>query len=447
MLFRSRDISGFTAQVPGREDDGYENLSLNVRTGGQITPRFSLEVSLRYEDTENELDGFNLTGPVGDADYVSFTEKVTAGLTGDINVIDGVWQQKLRVTYLDTDLENLAFGAPNGRTASDKLGLYSDTVLTLDEDHRLTLIADYEETDFTQEGEATFFGDPNQEQSRDNAGLGFDYVGELVGDLYANASVRRDFSSGFQDFTSWRFGLSAGIPDVGARLFASVARGQKAPTFSEQFGFFNGNFIGNQNLTPERSTQWEVGLELAPSESLSVAATLFFARLTNEINSFVALPGGLFTAENVDGRSKRSGVEVTFDASLSDTLSLKGHYTYVRSTAPEFEGSDVRVRELRRPRHQAAILTAWQATDAFSINLDFDYTGSAADTRFLDVPPFSEAVTLDDYFLVRLAASYQLNTHVTLTARVENLLDEAYQDVVGFNTAGASAYAGVRINF
>ncbi len=36
---------------------------------------------------------------------------------------------------------------------------------------------------------------------------------------------------------------------------------------------------------------------------------------------------------------------------------------------------------------------------------------------------------------------------IQLFARVENLLDEDYEDVLGFNTAGTSGYLGVRVGF
>ena len=36
---------------------------------------------------------------------------------------------------------------------------------------------------------------------------------------------------------------------------------------------------------------------------------------------------------------------------------------------------------------------------------------------------------------------------IQLFARVENLFDEDYEDVLGFNTAGTSGYLGIRVGF
>ena len=51
---------------------------------------------------------------------------------------------------------------------------------------------------------------------------------------------------------------------------------------------------------------------------------------------------------------------------------------------------------------------------------------------------------LDPYWLVSAAASYKLQPGVELFARVENTLDQHYQEVFGFETPPLAAYAGVR---
>ena len=56
-------------------------------------------------------------------------------------------------------------------------------------------------------------------------------------------------------------------------------------------------------------------------------------------------------------------------------------------------------------------------------------------------------MTLKSYTLVNLAAAWSVTDHVEVFGRVENLGDENYQDVYGFNTPGRAAYAGVRARF
>ena len=52
-----------------------------------------------------------------------------------------------------------------------------------------------------------------------------------------------------------------------------------------------------------------------------------------------------------------------------------------------------------------------------------------------------------DYWLVNAAASYKLQPGVEVFGRVENLLDQHYQEVFGFESAPIAAYAGVKLTF
>jgi vitamin B12 transporter len=56
-------------------------------------------------------------------------------------------------------------------------------------------------------------------------------------------------------------------------------------------------------------------------------------------------------------------------------------------------------------------------------------------------------VTLDDYTLVNLNARVTLGEGISGFARVENLLDEEYEQVFSFVSPGRSAVAGVEVRF
>jgi vitamin B12 transporter len=58
----------------------------------------------------------------------------------------------------------------------------------------------------------------------------------------------------------------------------------------------------------------------------------------------------------------------------------------------------------------------------------------------------AQRVTLDDYVLGSLKLGYRITSAVEAYARVENAFDAEYQDVVGYNTAGRTVYAGLRLS-
>ena len=48
---------------------------------------------------------------------------------------------------------------------------------------------------------------------------------------------------------------------------------------------------------------------------------------------------------------------------------------------------------------------------------------------------------------MNLAAEYEVNRHVSVFARINNLTDEDYEEVFGFPALGRGAYGGFRVNF
>jgi vitamin B12 transporter len=79
------------------------------------------------------------------------------------------------------------------------------------------------------------------------------------------------------------------------------------------------------------------------------------------------------------------------------------------------------------------------------MNLTVRYNGETLDNNLTGVGP--SRITLEEYTLVNLGAHYRLSDKTQLYARVENLLDEDYEEVYTFQTAGRAGYAGVRVIF
>ena len=74
------------------------------------------------------------------------------------------------------------------------------------------------------------------------------------------------------------------------------------------------------------------------------------------------------------------------------------------------------------------------------LNLGVTYNGDMTDTDF---STFART-RVDPYTLVRFGASWKVTDQIELYGRVENLLDETYQEVIGFSAAPEAAYVGIR---
>ena len=110
-------------------------------------------------------------------------------------------------------------------------------------------------------------------------------------------------------------------------------------------------------------------------------------------------------------------------------------------------GADI--REIRRPRHSASLNGDWRfLAGKAEVNGNLTYVGDRDDTFFEVAPPYgTQTIDLHAYYLASLAVSYRLTGKARVYARVENLLNENYEDVYGYNTPGIGAYAGLRVGF
>ena len=56
-------------------------------------------------------------------------------------------------------------------------------------------------------------------------------------------------------------------------------------------------------------------------------------------------------------------------------------------------------------------------------------------------------MTLKAFTLVNLAGALRINDRLELYGRIENLTNDRYQEVYGFQTPGRTAYGGLRLRF
>ena len=441
------DSRGTNVSRTGREDDGYRNISVSGRAAWQISDDARLDVFARHMDARNEFDPTDWqTGLPTDGDRVTDTTNTHIGAGLTLGLFDGRVNQKINVGYTDTQNDNFADGADNGSTFADVLSLSSQTGITLAPGHTLTLAVDYTDTDYHQRGLATPFGNPNHDQSMSNLGLVADYVWEASDRLTLMGSVRYDDNSDFNNITTWRAGASYQVTDS-TRLRASAGTGQKAPTFTERFGFFADQFLGNPNLKPEQSTHFELGVDHDFADGAArIGVTGFYTELEDEIDGFVFdTTTFLFTAANKDGKSRRLGIEVDAEYRPDDHWLIAANYAWIK--AQEQDAAGAWQQELRRPRHAGAVMVQYRWTGGATASLNASFTGDAQDQFFPPWPLPPEIVTLKNYVLVSLAIEAPINDMISLTGRIENAFDDRYEDVFGFANPGFAAHIGAKARF
>ena len=437
---------GTNVSRSGTEDDGSRTSTGSLAVGFQVNDEVQLDFSARLVRAHSEFDAidFATTGLPTDADVDSDVDRdyVRAGLNW---TPAGNWSHQAMVGRMESNNVNFSSGVETSATSAEENSLRWQSHWQFADAQRLTFAADYEDTEFVQQGQATAFGDPNQTQSVDNIALIAEYLGSVAPTLDLAASIRWDDHSDFDDATTWQAAASWAVSSH-STLRASYGTSRKAPTFTERFGFFANSFVGNPDLAPEESEGFEIGYEMRLANA-QLGIAWFDTDLVQEINGFFFDPGlGTFTAVNEPGTSNRTGVELTANANVSESISLVVSYTYTDATEEGADGRDI--DEVRRPRHMGHVgANIALAEGRGNLNLNASYNGEQDDLFFPPFPEPSTTVILDDYWLVDVAVSWSITDSVDLYGRAANLLDESYEDVFGFATPGRTVTGGLRFRF
>lgn len=444
-----RRTDGFNVSLTGGEKDFGQVSNFSFSGGLRPFENLKLEGTLRETTVrggrDNGFGGVRNGFAVPADDDSKFGNKLWLGrVAATLDTLDGRWTHQWRLgraqmtttdhdaTFL-SDRESIGVNTKLGYTSTYRL----DGPTGIPVRHFITGLVEREEESFVQP-----LGGDGIKRERGRTGLVGEVRGEYFKSLFLSGTVRRDDNEGFADVTTWRTTGALKLPNTPFRFHASLGTAAKYPSFSEQFGFFIG-FLPNPNLKPEHSRGWDAGVETTVLGGRAVVDVTYFDQDLRDEIDFRTVPIFLFQPFNRAGASKRQGVELAGRYLVMPGLTLGAAYTYL--AASEDDGK----QEIRRPRHSGRLDANYAfAAGRGNLNLAVVYNGAMKDLAFEAGPPFgSQQVALNDYWLVNAAASYRIQPGVELYGRVENLLDQKYQEVFGFNTPGLAGFVGVRLSY
>jgi vitamin B12 transporter len=419
--------------APGeiRNDDYYDNLTAATKLGYDVAQNFDVGFVARYTNSHLRVTGDDFsTFPSFPAAQQtrSSTSEYYGRATAHLVSFEGFLDQTLGVSYTrkrtstlepDSPQESLDTGE---RTKIDWQGALKFTPA-----HTLVLGAEHARDSI---------GEPISAANNIDSGYA-ELQSKLLEGLYAAVNARYDKNDRFGGKVTYRVAPAYTIPGTGMKLKASVGSGFKAPTLSELFQSFpDFFFIANPNLRPETSTGYDLGVEQAlVGQTLRVGVTYYSNRIRNLIVAAPAPDGINLSYANI-GRARTNGVESFVAYSPIEAVTLRADYTYTQATD---DGTDQEL--LRRPKHKASLNAGWQATHALSLNATVLTLSSWIDgNRDFSVPRLSAP----GYTVVNLAGSFDVNKHLSVFGRVDNLFDRRYQNPVGFLQPTVGAFAGIR---
>lgn len=428
------------------DNDGYENTSINFKAGVDASDELRLTLSIGQSDGVSEYDD-EYAGKIGTAfhnefndllhsDFDRFSSRVNAQYVS----ANGKWNHKISLSESQFENSNFKYtsdgvAVANGATESNRQGYqYVGSRLWEASDQQISLLLERETEEYKQSGGWAMGSDANKVVDRDTDSIALEYRVDPVDKLTLAVGARQDNNDTFEDADTWKF---EGVYRLDENTRFRVASGTaiKNPTFSELYGIYSG-FLANPDLISEQSKSWEFGVDKALlDDRLEIKVTYFNAKLENEIGSKcteLSEDGScisyIYQPYNINGISRQEGLELTSSWLAHESVALDASYTYTDSTQ---NGVD----EIRRARHLGSLNLLWRAHDNLTINANAQHNGTQTD--FGDV-------TLDAFTLVNVNANFNATDKLDLYLRLDNLFDEDYQEVSGYQTLGFGASLGLR---
>jgi vitamin B12 transporter len=435
----------------------------------QLDPdeRTDARLAVRYSDNEFHFptDG---SGQVVDRNAFQQRDRFTASLDGG-RFLGSAVEARVLLAYNrddggiddrpDDPADSLGFfgfvseALVQRASADARVNLYSvpATVLTVGGQY------EHESEDGTSESLSEFGSSVSEfAATRNNVGFYGQAQATPVRGLALTLGGRLDDNQQFGTFFTYRAGVTYGL-GRGTSVRGAVGSAFKEPTFFENFAD-NPFARGNPNLSPERTSTWEVGLEqLLWRERLTLGVTYFDQRFRDLIQ-YTAMPPApdepnYFNVAAADA----SGLELEARLAPAAGLTVGGSYTYLHTEIVDagFDAGggsfQAGQRLLRRPTHSVNLDAAWRFAGRAYTALAVRYVGDRDDRDFTAFP--AATVVLPAYWRLDLAGEVDLLRHaggrraLTATLRVENLLDEQYQEVFGFAAPGRRVLVGGRVRF
>jgi vitamin B12 transporter len=314
-------------------------------------------------------------------------------------------------------------------------------------------IAGYQGT-LSYRGGALVFGYDYQDQSgvlssvaasRTNNGF-FANVQQSFGRrIFLSGGARLEHSSAFGTIGSGRGGASFLLlgehGPLSSTLFrVSAGRGVTEPSLLENYAQAAPYYFGNPALRPETTTTFEAALV---SEWWGRRVKTEVAAFRNSFRDLIAFVGD--TWENIEASWAR-GIETSAQARVASNVLITGAYMFLdtritASTSPESSDTGIGEQLVRRPRNSGSVSIA-VTPKRWSFVMGGSFVGERQDADFIF------GITRNPgYQNVYASASYDIARHFTPMLKVNNLLNERYEEVLGYQALSRGIIGGVRIHW
>ena len=418
----------------------YEGFRLNsdldqwtagAKLGYDLSPDSNLEFASDYLAKEIGVPGsLDFPSPLARqwdrtiGSSLAFKTKFTKEL--DLRL--SVFQNRERITYLNPDpvfpVDSKHTSTSSGAEAQTNWLANSKNLLTFGVDAR------QDHVDSTDAGEHT--ASLWAAYLQDEISLGESLVVVLGG--------RNDSHSVYGDKFSPKVSARYLFSNTGTIVRASAGQAFRAPTLNELFWSFDGFEVGNPDLKPETSKEYEAGIEQPLGKGNSVKFTFFERKVDDLIQWLPENPANIFSPYkpiNI-GKARISGSEYEVKLIPFEPLTWAVNYTYTKAVD---ETTGLYVYNIPAAQLKSFVnLTLPTKTNIYIEgrnvrnysqpelpNPTRHYT--VADAKILQPVKLGEKLECDVFF------------------GVKNMFNRQYQVLAGYPAAPEEVYGGVSVRF
>jgi outer membrane receptor for ferrienterochelin and colicins len=249
-----------------------------------------------------------------------------------------------------------------------------------------------------------------------------------------------------------------------------ISTGYKTPKTTDLYDGIRGfggqgtsPFIGNPDLKPETSVNSEVAVYWNPTPASGINVTLFHNKFKDKIDTTIVEPCALTNFVrpcanlgdywevlglgrtisipfNID-KARIKGAEVAGRYQIFSGLSVRANYTFTDSK--QLTGASVGQPLTETAKHMANATLDWRPVDGLSTQLSAEHRSR----RYRGVDVNGNHLFYSSYTVLNLGAQYRINDHLTISGRVNNLLDRDFRAYdVDFGDAVGGVYTPTYID-
>ncbi|MGL4672413.1 TonB-dependent receptor [Cetobacterium sp.] len=215
--------------------------------------------------------------------------------------------------------------------------------------------------------------------------------------------------------------------DTGS-TYISYTTGFRAPN-TDEIRAWSGEY------KPQKTETYEIGIKDYLGNTY-LSSSIFWIKTEDEIFYGRNDSKDEKSNRNLDGISKRKGVEFSFEHYF-DKLTISESLTYMKT---EFkEGKDIP----GIPNVKAVINLNYKFNGKITLNNSWEYYGK----MYANGDEENVGRKVDNYMLTGISLSYDFKDGLVVSTGINNLLNKKYYDYVGYDSLGNSYYPAAERNY